>query len=134
MAGVKYDAHYNYTTVDPPELVYFVRSFPDVKMESAHYKDGTRVTMWNLIERHTMPPTRLARYCCAYLKENNEHSKGRFVITGVRWDESVKRKNTRGGSRSAAKRQGSANILTQTTMMKRRCITACRNSNGSSTR
>ena len=106
MAGVKYDAHYNYTTVDPPELVYFVRSFPDVKMESAHYKDGTRVTMWNLIERHTMPPTRLARYCCAYLKENNEHSKGRFVITGVRWDESVKRKNTRGGVEVSSKKTG----------------------------
>ena len=22
MAGVKYDAHYNHTTVDPPELIY----------------------------------------------------------------------------------------------------------------
>lgn len=30
MAGVKYDAHYSITTVDPPELVRFVKSFKDV--------------------------------------------------------------------------------------------------------
>ena len=27
MAGVKYDAHYSITTVDPPELVRFVKTF-----------------------------------------------------------------------------------------------------------
>lgn len=48
MAGVKYDAHYNITTVDPPELVAFVKSFKDVKMDRAYYKDGTVCTMWNL--------------------------------------------------------------------------------------
>lgn len=106
MASVKYDAHYNYTTVDPPELVWFVKSFPDVEMESAHYKDGTRITMWNLIPRHTMPPTRLVRYCCAYFKENAEHSKGRFVITGVRWAESARRKNSRGVVEVSDKKTG----------------------------
>ena len=25
MAGVKFDAHYNMTSVDPPELIYFIR-------------------------------------------------------------------------------------------------------------
>lgn len=25
MAGVKYDAYYNNTSVDPPELIYFIR-------------------------------------------------------------------------------------------------------------
>ena len=34
MAGVKYDAHYNVTTIDPPELVYFIREHhPDVRFE-----------------------------------------------------------------------------------------------------
>lgn len=29
-AGVKYDVHYSVTTVDPPELVYFIRKhYPD---------------------------------------------------------------------------------------------------------
>lgn len=94
MAGVKYDAHYNYTTVDPPELVQFVKTFPDVSMDSCYYKDGTRVTMWNLIPRKKMPPTRIARYCCDYFKEHG--GDGRFCVTGVRQAESVRRKN-RGG-------------------------------------
>lgn len=94
MAGVKYDAHYNITTVDPPELVQFVKTFDDVSMDSAYYKDGTRVTMWNLIASKKMPPTRIARYCCAFLKERS--APGRFVVTGVRQAESVRRKS-RGG-------------------------------------
>lgn len=32
MAGVKYQAGYNVTSVDPPELVYFIREkYPDVE-------------------------------------------------------------------------------------------------------
>ena len=47
--------------------------------------------MWNLILRKLIPPTRHVRYCCQELKENN--SNGRYIATGVRWDESTKRKN-----------------------------------------
>lgn len=32
MAGVKYKAVYSVTSVDPPELVQFVKTFPDVSM------------------------------------------------------------------------------------------------------
>lgn len=28
-------------------------------------KDGTQKTMWNLIVKKKMPPTRFCRYCCA---------------------------------------------------------------------
>lgn len=52
MAKVKYDAHYSVTTVDPPELVTFIRDiYPDVIFEKARYKDGTQITMWNLIPK-----------------------------------------------------------------------------------
>lgn len=96
MAGVKYDAHYNVTSVDPPELVRFIKEYhPDVHWNIPRYKDGTRITMWNLIPKRKMPPTRLARYCCQQLKEGG--GEGRFIITGVRWDESVRRRSTRGG-------------------------------------
>ena len=95
MAGVKYDAHYNVTSVDPPELVQFVKTFPDVSRDIPHDKDGKPVTMWNLIPRKNMPPTRLARYCCAELKESG--GAGRLTITGVRWAESANRKNNQGG-------------------------------------
>jgi phosphoadenosine phosphosulfate reductase len=87
-AGVKFDAHYNVTTVDPPELIYFIReNYPDVQF------NRPELTMWQLIPKKLMPPTRLVRYCCAYFKEPG--GAGRFVITGVRWAESVKRKNNR---------------------------------------
>lgn len=72
MAGVKYDAHYNVTSVDAPELVRFIKDeYPEVEFEYPRYKDGTRATMWNLIPKKKMPPTRVARYCCAELKEKS---------------------------------------------------------------
>lgn len=71
MAGVKYDAHYRVTSVDPPELVRFIKEkHPDVAKEVPRYADGTPITMWNLIVKKKYPPTRLARYCCQYLKED----------------------------------------------------------------
>lgn len=96
MAGVKYDAHYNVTSVDPPELIQFIREYHrDVIFEYPRDKDGNRITMWNLIPKKKMPPTRIARYCCDVLKEGG--GKGRFVVTGVRWAESARRKNSRAG-------------------------------------
>ena len=56
--------------------------------------DGTNVTMWNLIPRKLIPPTRWGRYCCAELKETG--GKGRFIATGVRWAESARRKQSHG--------------------------------------
>lgn len=95
MAGVKYDAVYRVTSVDPPELVRFIKEkHPDVKLEVPHDKNGKPITMWNLIPQKMMPPTRIARYCCAELKEPG--GDGRITITGVRWAESVRRKNNQG--------------------------------------
>ena len=85
-AGVKYDAHYNVTTVDPPELVHFIqREYPDAWGN----RMKPELSMWELIPKKRMPPTRKARYCCQYFKEQG--GKGRFVVTGVRHQESAKR-------------------------------------------
>lgn len=93
-AGVKFDAHYAVTSVDPPELVRFIKQqYPDVHFDIPHDKSGKPVTMWSLIASQVMPPTRMARYCCAQLKETA--GQGRLVVTGVRWAESVRRKNSR---------------------------------------
>lgn len=93
MAGVKYDAHYSVSSVDPPELVRFIKEVhPDVIFDIPKDKNGRPVSMWTLIANDTMPPTRIARYCCRYLKENG--GKGRLKVTGVRWGESVNRKNS----------------------------------------
>jgi phosphoadenosine phosphosulfate reductase len=95
MGGVKFDAHYAVTSVDPPELVRFIkRNYPDVSFDRQHDKDGKPITMWSLIASHTLPPTRKVRYCCAHLKEPG--GEGRIVVTGVRWAESINRKATHG--------------------------------------
>jgi phosphoadenosine phosphosulfate reductase len=94
MAGVKYDAHYSVTSVDPPELVQFIKEqYPDVSRDIPRDKYGNAITMWNLIPKKQMPPTQLARYCCAALKEPGGY--GRVVVTGVRWAESTRRKRSR---------------------------------------
>jgi phosphoadenosine phosphosulfate reductase len=82
-AGVKFEAHHSLTTVDPPELVRFVRMFPEVKIN--HPKE----TMWQIIRRKGLPPRRNMRYCCELLKENG--GEGRLIMTGVRWGESARR-------------------------------------------
>ena len=109
MAGVKYDAHYRVTSVDPPELVKFVKSFPDVEFEFPVDDEGRVITMWNLIPKRAMLPTRKVRYCCKALKE--EAGEGRFVVTGVRKDESVRRAATRGGLELGEKKSSDRDLL-----------------------
>jgi len=103
MAGVKYDATYRVTSVDPPELIRFIKNqHPDVKREVPRYDPdyrneklaGKPITMWNLIPEERYPPTRIARYCCEELKESG--GDGRFLVTGVRWAESVNRQKNQG--------------------------------------
>lgn len=96
MAGVKFDAHYSVTSVDPPELVRFIKDkYPEVKFERRYNKEGKPITMWSLIPEKLMPPTRVVRYCCDVLKENNG-GKYRYTLTGVRWAESANRKKNQG--------------------------------------
>lgn len=115
-AGVKWDGHFNLTTVDPPELIYFIRDTYKVRGRKSRYKARTKAakllgmkvppiwlenikihrpekTMWQLIPEKRMPPTRIIRYCCQILKEGG--GIGRRVITGVRKQESVKRSKRR---------------------------------------
>lgn len=94
MAGVKYDAHYRVTSVDPPELVRFIKTFPDVQMDHPRDKEGRPITMWNLIPQKQFPPIRHMRYCCEYLKETG--GEGRMTLTGVRWAESNNRRANQG--------------------------------------
>jgi len=110
MSGVKFEAHYTLTSVDPPELVRFIKDEqPDVVIDIPRYPDnyknpklaGKQITMWNLIPEKRMPPTRIVRYCCSELKESR--GEGRFVVTGVRKQESAKR-SMRGGLELAEKK------------------------------
>jgi phosphoadenosine phosphosulfate reductase len=80
------ELHYNVTGIDPPELVQFIKTeFPFVQ------RDLHKESMWQLIVRNGMPPSRWHRYCCAELKEKG--GDGRFCATGIRWAESPQRKS-----------------------------------------
>lgn len=102
-SGVPFEAHYSVTSVDPPELVALIKRTPGVIMDIPRYNDGSPITMWNLIPRQLMPPTRIVRYCCAALKESA--GMGRLTITGVRWAESLRRKNSWGALNVTGKRK-----------------------------
>lgn len=68
MSGVKYQTWYNNVTIDPPELVKFIKKeYPQTK--------------WNNPAMHLMemmkykscgPPTRIVRWCCEIYKEQGE--------------------------------------------------------------
>ena len=97
-SGIPFEVLHSLTTADAPQTVYHVREtfhrLEDKGIKCTVDKhvqpDGSRITMWNLIPRKLMPPTRVVRYCCAALKEGG--GKDRFIATGVRWDESAARK------------------------------------------
>lgn len=100
MAGVKYNLHYNNVTIDPPELVQFIkREYP----QAAWHSVGTPLPLY-MANKSNGPPTRLARWCCEVYKEQG--GAGYMKATGVRADESARRKglwkiinnNNKGGS------------------------------------
>ena len=96
MSGIPFEAH---TTVDAPQTVRHIKNtFSEltdkgIKCEIDYHvqENGNRLTMWNLIPRKLMPPTRIVRYCCSELKEGGNPN--RMIATGVRWSESSKRSN-----------------------------------------
>ena len=91
LADVPHEIHHTLTTVDAPETVRYIKSIPNVIIDKATYADGSPKTMWNLIPKKKLPPTRLMRYCCSELKEWD--GKGKLKITGIRWDESTRRRD-----------------------------------------
>lgn len=92
-SDVPFEVINSHTTVDAPQTVYHIwEQFK--RLEEQGIKATIHMpelTMWQLIPKKKIPPSRMQRYCCEYLKENTV--KNRFIATGVRWAESNKRKN-----------------------------------------
>ena len=97
-SGIPFEVHHSHTTADAPQTVYHIQKvfkeleLSGIKCDIDYHKklDGSRITMWNLIPRKLMPPTRLVRYCCSELKETG--AENRMIATGIRWHESNNRK------------------------------------------
>jgi len=84
MAGVDIDWHYNNTTIDPPELVRFIKKHhADVKWNNQYKHMMTR-----MVEKAN-PPTRLGRWCCAEYKEQGGNDSDKVI--GIRIAESARR-------------------------------------------
>jgi len=84
-SGVKYDAHYNVSPLDPPEVLNFIKKhYPEV-----HWEQSAR-GFWKTVVKKGLP-TRINRWCCEILRESG--GVGRKVLTGIRWDESAPRKS-----------------------------------------
>lgn len=130
IAKIPFEVQHSHTTADAPETVYHVRDkfrgleLAGIKCEIDYHTqpDGTRTTMWNLIPRKLIPPTRLVRYCCAELKEGG--GKDRMITTGVRWDESTARKS-RGALEIISKRREKSIILNNDNDEDRRLFETC---------
>ncbi len=83
-AGVKFDAHYHVSPIDPTGLVKFIRaSYPEVVIEKP------RVNFFDMFVKKGFP-LRTKRWCCEYIK--GWGGNGRVVLTGVRAAESTKRR------------------------------------------
>lgn len=83
MSGVKFDAHHNLTTIDPPPLIKFGKKH-HLETKIHYPKEG----FFKLLVKKGFP-MRQKRWCCAELKERG--GTGRLVITGVRHAESTRR-------------------------------------------
>ena len=87
MSGVKFKSHYAVTTIDPPELIYFMRKYhKDVIF------DRPEVALLTMLSTKGFP-MRQSRWCCAEYKERL--GAGEFVVTGVRSAESPARAKRR---------------------------------------
>lgn len=92
-SGVPFIVQHSHTTVDAPQTVYHVRKmFRQLELDGIKtIYTMPKLTMWELIVKKKMPPTRLARYCCSDLKET--FGRNMHIVTGVRRAESNSRKN-----------------------------------------
>lgn len=87
MAGVRFDTHMSLTSVDPAEVIRFVkREYPCVRLTPP------RMSIYDRCANHARClPTRLRRWCCAYFKETG--GVGKVTVTGIRHEESLRRRS-----------------------------------------
>lgn len=84
LAGVKFQGHMNLTSVDPPEVIRFVKkNYPEVEL----IKPGKSIFQ-HAIEKKILPTMRV-RWCCAEYKETA--GAGKVTLIGIRKAESSRR-------------------------------------------
>ena len=84
LAGVRFRGHMNLTSVDPPEVIRFVKkNYPEVEL----LKPGKSIFQI-AVEKQILPTMRV-RWCCAEYKETA--GAGKVTLIGIRKAESARR-------------------------------------------
>ena len=84
LSGVKAKTHMNLTSVDPPEVIRFVkRNYPDVELIKP------KMSIYEMAKKKHILPTMRLRWCCAKYKEIS--GAGKVTLIGVRKQESARR-------------------------------------------
>lgn len=84
LAGVKFQGHMNLTSVDPPEVIRFVkRNYPEVELIKP------KKSIFQIATEKQILPTMRVRWCCAEYKETA--GAGKVTLIGIRKAESSRR-------------------------------------------
>jgi phosphoadenosine phosphosulfate reductase len=91
LSGVQVAWHYNNTTMDPPELIQFIRKHhADVNWIAPRHGNMCK----RAAEKASLP-TRRFRWCCSEYKERHG-PRGAVLLMGIRAEESARRKHAWG--------------------------------------
>ena len=84
LAGVQFQGHMNLTSVDPPEVIRFVKQhYPEIELIKP------KASIYQIAVEKTLLPTQRVRWCCNEYKENA--GAGKVTLIGIRHQESVRR-------------------------------------------
>ena len=84
LAGVPFKAHFSPTSVDPPQLIRFIRTqYKDVQWQKL------KRSIYQVAVDKNILPTMRVRWCCQEFKENA--GAGKVTLIGVRHEESTRR-------------------------------------------
>ena len=84
LAGVKHKTYMSLTSVDPPEVIRFVKTqYPDVELIKP------RMSIYEMAKKKHILPTMRFRWCCAEFKETG--GVGKVTLVGIRKEESARR-------------------------------------------
>lgn len=84
LAGVRYTGHMNLTSVDPPEVIRFLKQhYPEVELIKP------KASIYQIAVEKTLLPTQRVRWCCEEYKENA--GAGKVTLIGIRHQESTRR-------------------------------------------
>lgn len=84
LAGVKFRGHMNLTSVDPPEVIRFVKkNYPEVELIKP------KKSIFQIAIEKRILPTMRVRWCCAEYKETA--GAGKVTLIGIRKAESSRR-------------------------------------------